>query len=114
MDTNWAAEMSEAHRAERAEWARQIAESDAARAKLAERCGRLESDLAVNAKLLARQCDLAREAEADLAAASRGAIRAGETIAQLRARVAELEAALDADGCAECDGVCDDCESEVA
>lgn len=32
-----------------------------------------------------------------------GAIRAGETIAELRARVAELEAALDADGCADCD-----------
>ena len=49
--------------------------------------------------------------QADLDAVSRGAVRAGETIAQLRARVAELEAALDADPCDDCDGDCEDCEA---
>ncbi|MFA5154785.1 MAG: hypothetical protein WC554_19725 [Clostridia bacterium] len=52
---------------------------------------------------------------ADLEAVSRGAIRAGETIAELRAQVAELEAEADVSPCTDCAGDCNYCSrGEVA
>ena len=76
---------------ERADWTRQILEADAARSRLAERCGRLESELA-SARL--------------------GAVRAGAEIARLCARLAVLEAEADANGCDDCDEDCDECGCE--
>ncbi len=89
MDTDWAAEMSMAHRAERERWAQSEAEHLAARARLAERIGRLESDLEH---------------------AMRGAVAAGAQICSLRCLVAELEAELDAAGCDDCGRDRADCE----
>jgi len=69
--------LSHCHAEERARWEAADREHMAARQALAEECGRLRGQLAISAK--------------DLEAARRGAIRAGETIARLRAYAGKLE-----------------------
>ncbi len=88
----WIEQLSQLHEQECAELRRQLADADARAIAWAERCGRLESELA---------------------AATTGAVKAGAEIARLCARLAALEAELNADPCADCDDNCGECRGEV-
>jgi len=83
--TDWTLDLARQHAAERARWDAADAEHMAARARLAEECGRLRGQL--------------RIAQADLDAARRGAVKAGKTIAALRAYAGKLEDLAHAAGC---------------